>query len=400
MIAGSDLLDRVRQRLVENAQAELVDVLRSESEGVVDDAMLAGLKREVDAELRGAGPLEPLLALADVTDVLVNAPDSVWVDRGRGLESVAVSFADDAAVRRLAQRLAAAAGRRLDDAAPFADAVLPDGTRLHAALPPLCPYTTISLRVLARRPLDLSALVSSHAMPAAIADLLRAVVAARLAFVVTGGTGSGKTTLLAALLGCVPANERLLVIEDAPELSIDHRHVVRLVTRGANVEGAGAIGLRELVRQALRMRPDRLIVGEFRGAEMVELLVALNTGHEGSGATLHANSAADVPARFAALGALAGLPSSAVTSLVVSAIAVVVHLHRGRTGQRSVVEVGLLDRHDDELRVRPAWSGSGGDGAAMDQLRGMLAERGGPASELASEPMSTAARRRTTKEDA
>ena len=168
-------------------------------------------------------------------------------------------------------------------------------------------------------------------MPASLAALLRAVVAARLAFVVTGGTGTGKTTLLGALLGAVPATERVLVIEDAPELVVAHPHVVRLVSRGANVEGAGAVGLRELVRQALRMRPDRLVVGEFRGAEMVELLVALNTGHEGSAATLHANSAADVPARFAALGALAGLPAPAVTSLVASAIDVVVHLRRGAT---------------------------------------------------------------------
>ena len=188
-----------------------------------------------------------------------------------------MTFDDEAAVRRLAQRLAAAAGRRLDDALPFADAVLPDGTRLHAVLPPLVRSTTISLRVLARRPLDLPALVARGAMPASLAALLEQIVAARLAFVVTGGTGSGKTTLLGALLGTVTATERVLVIEDAPELVIDHPHVVRLVCRGANVEGAGAVGLRELVRQALRMRPDRLVVGEFRGAEMVELLVALNT---------------------------------------------------------------------------------------------------------------------------
>ena len=162
------------------------------------------------------------------------------------------------------------------------------------------------------------------------------IVRARLAFVVTGGTGTGKTTLLGALLGQVPPTERLLLIEDAPELVTSHPHAVRLVTRPANVEGAGAVGLRELVRQALRMRPDRLVVGEFRGAEMVELLVALNTGHEGSAATLHANSAADAPARFAALGALAGLPSAAVTSLVASAIDLVVHLRRGRDGRRAV----------------------------------------------------------------
>jgi pilus assembly protein CpaF len=265
----------------------------------------------------------------------------------------------------------------LDDAMPFVDAVLPDGTRMHAVIPPLVPTTTLSLRVLARRPHDLDSLVAAAAMPGYVAEILRAVVAARIAFVVTGGTGTGKTTLLGALLGEVTASERLVVIEDAPELVAAHPHLVRLVTRSANVEGAGAVGLRELVRQALRMRPDRLVVGEFRGAEMVELLVALNTGHEGSAATLHANSAADVPARFAALGALAGLPSPAVTSLVASAIEVVIHLHRGADGRRAVAEIGVVQRDSANLVVVTAWSARSGEGAAGARLRARL---GGAAS--------------------
>ena len=305
-----------------------------------------------------------MLATPGVTDVLVNGPDSVWLDRGRGMERTAVRFADDAAVRRLAQRLAGSAGRRLDDALPFVDAVLADGTRLHAVLPPLATHTTICLRVLARRRLSLHDLVAADAMPEAIADLFRALIASRVAFVVTGGTGSGKTTLLGALLAEAPRTERLLVIEDAPELVVDHPHLVRLVCRGANVEGAGAVGLRELVRQALRMRPDRLVVGEFRGAEVVDLLVALNTGHEGGAATLHANSASDVPARFAALGALAGLPAAAVTSLVASAVEVVVHLRRGTGGIRHVAEIGVLSRLGSELVVSPAWSATAGQGPA------------------------------------
>jgi pilus assembly protein CpaF len=294
------------------------------------------------------------------------------------MERTPVRFPGEAAVRALAQRLAAGAGRRLDDALPYVDAVLPDGTRLHAVLPPLVPSTTLSLRVLARRRHDLDSLVALGAMPVAVAGVLRAVVAARLAFVVTGGTGTGKTTLLGALLGEVPSSERLLVIEDAPELVVAHPHLVRLVTRAANVEGAGAVGLRELVRQALRMRPDRLVVGEFRGAEMVELLVALNTGHEGSAATLHANSATDVPARFAALGALAGLPSHAVTSLVASAVDVVVQLRRGRDGVRAVAEIGLLERAGDELQARSAWAAGSGDGPAADRLHELLRARGVP----------------------
>jgi pilus assembly protein CpaF len=370
---AGDLVERVRHRLAE-APSPLDELLRAESDGIVDDTVFARLRSEVAAELSGAGPLEPLLELPDVTDVLVNGPDEVWIDRGRGMERADVRFPGEAAVRRLAQRLAAGAGRRLDDAQPFVDAVLPDGTRLHAVLPPLVAGTALSLRVLARRPQTLASLVAGGALPPAVADALVALVRARVAFVVTGGTGTGKTTLLGALLGLVPPTERLLVIEDAPELVVAHPHLVRLATRGANVEGAGEVGLRELVRQALRMRPDRLVVGEFRGEEMVELLVALNTGHEGGAATMHANSAADVPARFAALGALAGLPSAAVTSLVTSAVRVVVHLHRGPGGRRRVAELALLDRSRDALLVRPAWSAAAGELEAAAELRVLLGD--------------------------
>lgn len=379
------LVDRVRARLVAGesgpgavpaADDAVARALRAEATGIVDDAVFDRLRRDVEADLVGAGPLEALLAAPGVTDVLVNGPGSVWVDDGGGLRRAAVGFSGEPAVRALAQRLAGAAGRRLDDASPFVDAVLPDGTRLHAVLPPIVPATTLSLRVLARHPLSLAALAGLGAMPTEVADLLRAVVAARLAVVVTGGTGAGKTTLLGALLGEAAACDRLVVIEDAPELVVDHPHVVRLVTRGANIEGAGAVGLRELVRQALRMRPDRLVVGEFRGAEMVELLVALNTGHEGSAGTLHANSAADVPARFLALGALAGLPGAAVTSLVASAVDLVVHLRRDRSGLRRVAELALLGRVGDELTVERAWSSGADHGTGAARLADLLAERG------------------------
>jgi pilus assembly protein CpaF len=371
----TDLVQRVRHRLA-TEPADLGELVRRENGGIVDDAVLAGLHREVEAELTGAGRLEPLLALRGVTDVLVNGPDSVWLDRGGGLERSPVRFPDDAAVRRLAQRLATAAGRRLDDAQPFVDAALPDGTRLHAVLPPLVAHPTLSLRVLARERFDLAALVARGSMPPAIGELLVAMVAARLAFVVTGGTGSGKTTLLGALLGAVPADERILAIEDVAELAIAHPHVVRLLARVANVEGAGEVGLRELVRQALRMRPDRLVVGEFRGAEMVELLVALNTGHDGGAATLHANSAADVPARLLALGSLAGLPGPAVAALAASALDLVVQLHRLRDGSRIVVDIGRLVRAGDELAVVPVWSVRTGAGRGAPALAAAIAERG------------------------
>lgn len=373
----SELVDRVRHRLVAGDQAALDDIVRDETDGIVDDAVFAALRREVSAEITGAGPLEPLLALPGISDVVVNAPDSVWLDRGTGLERTAIRFPDDAAVRRLAQRLAAVAGRRLDDAMPFVDATLPDGTRLHAVLPPLCAYTTLSLRVLGRERLSMTDLVARGTFPSEIAELLAAVVAARLAFVISGGTGAGKTTLLGSLLALVPPNERVLVIEDAPEIELTG-HAVRLLTRASNVEGAGAVGLRELVRQSLRMRPDRLVVGEFRGAEMVELLVALNTGHEGGAATLHANSAADVPARLCALGGLAGLPGSAVTSLVAPALDVVVHLRRERGGARVVDEIGVLDRAGDSFAVHTAWSRARGAGSAASRLASDLVARGAP----------------------
>ncbi len=376
----NNLVGRVRQRLAETGSGNLAGIMRDEQSGaamIADDAALAALERDVVAELSGAGPLEPLLRLPGITDVLVNRPDEIWLDRGRGLERAPVRFADDVAVRRLAQRLATAAGRRLDDASPCVDAVLPDGTRLHAVLPPITTHAALSLRVLARRRFELADLVARP-----VAALLRAIVAARLAIVISGGTGTGKTTLLGALLGCVPPAERLVVIEDAREVVTSHPHVVHLVTRAPNVEGAGAVGLRELVRQALRMRPDRLVVGEFRGAEMIELLVALNTGHEGGAATLHANAAVDVPARLAALGALGGLSRAAVTSQVASALDVVVHLRRGSSGRRRVAEIGLLERAGDELTASPAWSSGHRAGARWDVLVERLTERGVDCAEL------------------
>lgn len=373
-MTGIEFVDRVRQRLAVSAAPDLAVVVRDEQSSsalIADDAALVAIERDVAAEVAGAGPLEPLLGLPGITDVLVNGPGDVWLDRGDGLERARVTFHDDAAVRRLAQRLAAAAGRRLDDACPFVDASLPDGTRLHAVLPPITPRTTLSLRVLARRRFELRELVEVR-----VAALLRAIVAARLTLVISGGTGTGKTTLLGALLGCVPAGQRLVVIEDAAELVTSHPHVVRLVTRPANVEGSGAIGLRELVRQALRMRPDRLVVGEFRGAEMVELLAGLNTGHEGGAATLHANTAADVPARLYALGALGGLSRSAVVSQVVSALDVVVHLRRARSGSRGVAEIGLIEWAGDELVVAPAWTSDRGACGRARVLVDRLTQRG------------------------
>ncbi|MBA2573741.1 MAG: TadA family conjugal transfer-associated ATPase [Nocardioidaceae bacterium] len=349
----SELLDRVRARLADQSSElsseRVADAMRSEGR-LFGDAAVLQVVDTLRRDTLGAGPLETLLRLEGVTDVLVNGPGEVFVDDGGGLRRTEVSFTDDAAVRRLAQRLAASVGRRLDDASPYVDARLRDGTRMHAVLAPLAsPGTYMSLRVPARKPLSLDQLVVAGTIDRQGAQLLLDIVRARVAFLVSGGTGSGKTTLLAALLSHLDPRERLVVVEDSSELRPDHPHLVSLQSRQANVEGVGEIGLDVLVRQALRMRPDRLVVGEVRGAEVVDMLAAMNTGHEGSCGTVHANTARDVPARLEALGVAAGLPREAVHSQLAAALQVVVHLRRGHDGIRRVAEVAVLQRQESGL---------------------------------------------------
>ncbi|TFV65160.1 TadA family conjugal transfer-associated ATPase [Blastococcus sp. CT_GayMR20] len=370
------LLDRVRARLALEhgppTRAEVAALVREEAGLLGSDDVLSAVRHAVD-ELAGAGPLEALLRTPDVTDVLVNGPEQVWIDRGAGPELTPVRFDDDDAVRRLAVRLAAMAGRRLDDAAPWVDAGLPDGTRLHAVLAPVSGSgTCLSLRVLRRCSLSLDELGSLGTLPGESGQLLRALVAGRLAFLVTGGTGSGKTTLLSALLGAGDPADRLVLCEDAAELTPAHPHVVRLLTRPPNVEGVGQVTLRDLVRQALRMRPDRLVVGEVRGAEVADLLAALNTGHDGGCGTLHANRPAEVPARLEALGVAAGLDRAAVHSQAAAALAVVVHLRRGPAGRR-VDELGVVRRSGEFVTVEPGWRADGGACPAADRLEDLLA---------------------------
>lgn len=333
---------------------ETVDALASMDRLALGAGRVRQLQSELAAEVFGAGPLDTLLALTGVTDVLVNGTEGVWIDRGAGLQRVPCEVGDQAAVRRLAVRLATTAGRRLDDTSPFVDGVLPGGVRLHAVLPPLVPDAAhISLRVPRRRTPTLEELHADSTLCRVGVDVLDQLVRARVAFVVSGGTGSGKTTLLGALLSRVPHQERIVVVEDVRELRIEHPHVIALQGRTPNVEGAGAVALEVLVRQSLRMRPDRLVVGEVRGAEVRELLSALNTRHEGGCGTVHANTAGDVLARFEALGALAGMSAHAVRSQLVSAVQVVVHLRR-EGSDRVVSEIGVIGWADGELRVRPA----------------------------------------------
>lgn len=323
---------------------------------VVTDATVAEWLARLRLSSQGAGPLECLITTPDVTDVVVNGPRQVFLDRGRGLEPAGVEFVDEDQVRRLAQRLAAIAGRRLDDASPFVDGRLPSGVRLHAVLAPVAsPGTCLSLRVPATRALHLADLMERGALSGEGASLLRAIVARRVPYLVTGGTGSGKTTLLGALLAEVPAAERIVLVEDSRELVPDHPHCVRLEGRPANTEGAGAITLTTLVRQALRMRPDRLVVGEVRGAELTDLLAALNTGHEGGCGTLHANSVTDVPARLEALAALGGLSREACHAQIAAALRIIIHVHRGADGVRRVSQLGLIGRDEAGMvTVEPA----------------------------------------------
>jgi pilus assembly protein CpaF len=362
----ADLVEDVRDRLAREAAPltphRVAEALRATGRPVGDATVLAvheALRRDVV----GAGPLEPLLRLPDVTDVLVNGPEAVYVDRGAGLERVDVAFADDEAVRRLAQRLAASGGRRLDDATPHVDVRLRDGTRFHAVLAPLArPGTVLSLRVPHRRVLSLDDLLASAMLTEPGARLLRTLIARRLAFLVSGGTGTGKTTLLDSLLSVVPPGERLVLVEDASELRPAHPHVVGLEARPPNLEGAGEITLRTLVRQALRMRPDRLVVGEVRGAEVVELMAALNTGHEGGCGTLHANSARDVPARVEALALAAGLGREAAHSQFLAGVDAVLHLGRDVDGRRVLREVAVPVRRPDglaEMQTAVSFPGAG-----------------------------------------
>jgi pilus assembly protein CpaF len=354
-MSSPELVERVRGRLATSGTtitgAEVARAVREESGVAGHDDILVATDR-MTQEFVGAGPLEPLLRIPGTTDVLVTAPDQVWCDGDNGLIRTDVRFPDEDSVRRLAQRLALACGRRLDDAQPFVDAWLPGRIRLHAVLPPVAPDgTCVSLRVLRPAGHDLATLRALGTFDDTVHRALEAVIEARLAFVITGGTGAGKTTLLNAMLGEVSPRERIVCVEDAGELSPAHPQFVRLIARPPNVEGAGEVTLADLVRQSLRMRPDRLVVGEVRGAEVCDLLAALNTGHDGGAGTVHANSPAEVPARMEALAALGGLLRSALHSQLAAAFHVVLHMAREQDGTRRLTDVGVFDRDGDTVRV-------------------------------------------------
>lgn len=352
---GRDLIEEIRAGVLSGGApvtgATLADAVFSSGRLLGSEGGRLAVDR-VRADLQGLGPLQPLLQ-PGVTDILVNGPNQVWTDSGQGLERSNVRFSADSEVQALATRLIAAGGRRLDDSCPCADVQL-NGYRVHAVLPPVSTGSTLlSIRLRSPRSFRLEELEAGGMLTEGFAEVLRKMVTGRLNFLISGATGTGKTTLLSALLSlCAPA-ERLVLIEDAAELDPVHPHVVGLQTRHSNIERAGSVDLADLVRQAMRMRPDRLVVGECRGAEVRELLAAMNTGHDGAGGTIHANSASTVPARLAALGALAGMSGRALALQAAGALDAVVHLERSPAGRR-VAEIAVLSSNGGELSAVPA----------------------------------------------
>ena len=292
-------------------------------------------------------PLAALLNDSSITEVIVNGPAEIWVERRGRLQRAALRFDDTGALRDACVRLAARAGRRLDDAQPMVDARLADGSRLNVVLPPLGPDgPLLTLRRFAPRPFTLTELVELGSLSQADADLLDCCVRSRLSILISGGTSSGKTSLLGALAARIDASERIVTVEDAAELRIDRPHVARLEARGASLEGTGEVGIRELVRNALRMRPDRLVVGEVRGGEALDMLQAMTTGHDGSLTTVHAKSPDDALRRVELLALMAGLelPYAAVREQVASAFDVVVQVARRSDGERRLVSIEGVER--------------------------------------------------------
>jgi len=293
------------------------------------------------SQTSGLGILESLLANSNITDILVNGHKEVWIDQGQGLEQTKLTFLDEESVRSLAQKLALSTGRRLDQSQPYVDAQLTKKIRLHAVLNPIAsPGTIISLRIHRPQTMSLSELVLIETLTTNQKDFLTKIIRNKKSFVVCGGTGTGKTTLLNSLLSNVEKSQRILIIEDSRELNPQHPHVISLEGRPANIEGMGLITLKDLIKQSLRMRADRLIIGEVRGAEVIDWLGALNTGHTGSAGTIHANSIHEVIIRFESLGFMAGLSKEAIHSQLRTALEYVIHVERNSQGKRQVTAIG------------------------------------------------------------
>lgn len=347
------LADALRERLIEEAGADTGDltdrigVLVDREAGMLDPASRAELARRVARRVFGLGALEPLLADPQVDEIMVNGAGSVFVERGGRIEDGGVRFPSEADLRHAIERILAPLGRRVDEASPMCDARLPDGSRVNVVIPPLAlDGPVLTIRRFRRRGFAPEELVAAGTWSPPLHDLLRAAIAARLNVLVSGGTGSGKTTTLNALSAFIPAGERIVTIEDAAELRLQQPHVVRLEARPASLEGRGEVTVRTLVRNALRMRPDRIIVGEVRGAEALDMLSAMSSGHDGSLGTVHAGSPEEALRRVETLALMAdlGLPHAAIREQVAGAVDLVVHQARQADGSRRVIAVGEVVR--------------------------------------------------------
>jgi pilus assembly protein CpaF len=364
----SDVKNRVHMQLIEDlgrqlfnteldeqtlrarVQAELHERLASEAGISRDDR--DRIAHELTADILGHGPLERLLEDETVTEIMVNGPYDVWVERAGRLHRTPVRFTDEGHLRRIISKMVAQVGRRIDESSPMVDARLPDGSRINATIPPLSltgPLLTI--RKFGKHRLSMDALIKHNALTPETADLLQRCIKARLNILIAGGTGSGKTTMLNALSASIPDNERIITIEDAAELSLAQRHVLRLESRPKNIEGEGEITIRDLVRNSLRMRPDRIVVGEVRGAEALDMLQAMNTGHDGSLSTLHANSPRDALARLETMVMMSGydLPLRAIREQVASALDLLIQIERMGDGTRKVVAITEVQRMESEV---------------------------------------------------
>ena len=353
-----ELKDRLHQRVIdlldlnvigsmsnEAVQAQLtklIEQLLQQETFPLNQRERTQITQDILNEVLGLGPLEPLLADQTVADILVNGHRQVFVERFGQLELTPVRFKDDAHLKKIIEKIVSRVGRRIDESVPMVDARLADGSRVNAIIPPLAiDGPSLSIRKFSKDPLQLYHLVEKRSLTPEIGELLKAIVQARLNVLISGGTGSGKTTLLNVLSGFIPNNERIVTIEDAAELQLRQDHVVRLETRPANIEGKGEIAQRELVKNALRMRPDRIILGEVRGAESLDMLQAMNTGHDGSLTTVHANSARDALTRIETLVSMAGLnlATKAMRHYVSSALDVIIQIARLSDGTRKLISL-------------------------------------------------------------
>jgi len=340
-----EAMEKLSQEGLKEELRQMVERLLLEENLVLNSTERRNLVRDIQFEMLGYGPLETLLLDPTVSDILVNTYNKVYIERHGMLEATDVTFADDDHLMKIIDKIVSRIGRRVDESSPMVDARLPDGSRVNVIIPPLAiDGPILSIRRFARVPLRLENLITYHSLSDEMAQFIGALSKAKINILISGGTGSGKTTLLNILSGYIPVNERIVTIEDAAELQLQQPHVVRLETRPPNIEGRGEVAQRALVRNALRMRPDRIILGEVRGAEALDMLQAMNTGHEGSMTTVHANTPRDALARLESMIAMAGvdLPPKAGRTQIASAISIVIQTSRLIDGSRKIVSVQEL----------------------------------------------------------